>query len=92
MNHQAEHLERLLQEERAKVAALEAEKAARQQAVPGSEDLLPCPHCGGDVDFHKDEECSGCHYIWCGQCNAFFDFATGVRRNVEQARRRPCPC
>tara|TARA_R110000851_G_scaffold97963_2_gene212187 strand:+ start:67850 stop:68494 length:645 start_codon:yes stop_codon:yes gene_type:complete len=34
MNHQAELLEQQLIEERAKVAALEAEKAARQQAVP----------------------------------------------------------
>ena len=34
MNHQAEHFEKLLKQERAKVAALEAEKEARQQAVP----------------------------------------------------------
>ena len=43
-----------------------------------SEELKPCPFCGGDVSFHKDEECSGCHLIQCGQCRAFFDFATGA--------------
>ena len=41
-----------------------------------SEELKPCPFCGGDVSFHKDEECPGCHLIQCGQCRAFFDFAT----------------
>lgn len=40
--------------------------------------LLGCPFCGGDVSFHKDEECPGCHLIQCGQCRAFFDFATGA--------------
>ena len=43
-----------------------------------SEELKLCPFCGGDVQFHKDEECSGCHLIQCGQCRAFFDFATGA--------------
>ena len=43
-----------------------------------SEELKPCPFCGGDVSFHKDEECDGCHFIQCGQCRAFFDFATGA--------------
>ena len=43
-----------------------------------SEELKPCPFCGGDVSFHKDEECAGCHLIQCGQCRAFFDFATGA--------------
>ena len=43
-----------------------------------SEELKPCPFCGGDVSFHKDEECPGCHLIQCGQCRAFFDFATGA--------------
>ena len=33
-----------------------------------SEELKPCPFCGGDVSFHKDEECPGCHLIQCGQC------------------------
>ena len=42
------------------------------------EELKPCPFCGGDVSFHKDEECDGCHFIQCGQCRAFFDFATGA--------------
>ena len=41
-------------------------------------ELLSCPFCGGDVSFHKDEECPGCHFIQCGQCRAFFDFATGA--------------
>ena len=41
-------------------------------------ELKPCPFCGGDVSFHKDEECPGCHLIQCGQCRAFFDFATGA--------------
>ena len=41
-------------------------------------ELLSCPFCGGDVSFHKDEECDGCHFIQCGQCRAFFDFATGA--------------
>ena len=41
-------------------------------------ELLSCPFCGGDVSFHKDEECPGCHLIQCGQCRAFFDFATGA--------------
>ena len=40
--------------------------------------LKPCPFCGGDVSFHKDEECPGCHLIQCGQCRAYFDFATGA--------------
>jgi len=43
-----------------------------------SEELKACPFCGGDVSFHKDEECPGCHLIECGQCRAFFDFATGA--------------
>ena len=43
-----------------------------------SEELKPCPFCGGDVSFHKDEGCDGCHFIQCGQCRAFFDFATGA--------------
>ena len=43
-----------------------------------SEELKPCPFCGGDVSFHKDEDCPGCHLIQCGQCRAFFDFATGA--------------
>ncbi len=43
-----------------------------------SEKLKPCPFCGGDASFHKDEECPGCHLIQCGQCRAFFDFATGA--------------
>ena len=43
-----------------------------------SEELKPCPFCGGDVQFHKDDECSGCHYIQCGGCRAFFDFATSA--------------
>ncbi len=43
-----------------------------------SEELKLCPFCGGDVSFHKDEECPGCHLIQCGQCRAFFDFATGA--------------
>ena len=43
-----------------------------------SNELKPCPFCGGDVSFHKDEECPGCHLIQCGQCRAFFDFATGA--------------
>ena len=42
------------------------------------EELKACPFCGGDVSFHKDEECPGCHLIQCGQCRAFFDFATGA--------------
>ena len=46
------------------------------KTIPVSAELLPCPFCGGDVQFHKDEECSGCHFIQCGQCQAFFDFAT----------------
>ena len=41
-------------------------------------ELLSCPFCGGDVSSHKDEECPGCHLIQCGQCRAFFDFATGA--------------
>ena len=41
-------------------------------------ELLSCPFCGGDVSFHKDEGCDGCHLIQCGQCRAFFDFATGA--------------
>lgn len=41
-------------------------------------ELLSCPFCGGDVSFHKDEECPGCHLVQCGQCRAFFDFATGA--------------
>lgn len=40
--------------------------------------LRPCPFCGGDVSFHRDEECPGCHLIECGQCRAYFDFATGA--------------
>ena len=43
-----------------------------------SEELKPCPFCGDDVSFHKDEDCRGCHLIQCGQCRAFFDFATGA--------------
>lgn len=43
-----------------------------------SEELKPCPFCGGDVSFHKDEDCPGCYLIQCGQCRAFFDFATGA--------------
>ena len=43
-----------------------------------SEELKPCPFCGGDVSFHEDEGCHGYHFIQCGQCRAFFDFATGA--------------
>ena len=43
-----------------------------------SSELRPCPFCGGDVSFHKDEDCQGCHLIQCVQCHAFFDFATGA--------------
>ena len=42
------------------------------------EELKSCPFCGGDVSFHRDEECPGCHLIECGQCRAYFDFATGA--------------
>lgn len=52
--------------------------AERVEQGDDAGDLLPCPHCGSGVDFHKDEDCSGCHYIWCGDCNAFFDFSLGV--------------
>ena len=43
-----------------------------------SEELKACPFCGGEVSFHNDEECPGCHLIQCGQCRAYFDFATGA--------------
>lgn len=61
-----------------------------------SEELKPCPFCGGDVSFHKDEECDGCHFIQCGQCRAFFDFATGAdpeneSESVEELRARIAP-
>ena len=40
-----------------------------------SNDLLPCPFCGGEVGFHKDEDCNGCHYIWCHSCDGMFDLS-----------------
>ena len=39
-------------------------------------ELLPCPFCGGEVGFHKDEDCNGCHYIWCHSCDGMFDLST----------------
>lgn len=41
-------------------------------------ELKACPFCGGEVQFHQDDECDGCHYIHCKQCEAFFDFANGA--------------
>lgn len=38
-------------------------------------ELLPCPFCGGAVQFHSDEDCHGCHYIECSGCKAMFDFS-----------------
>ena len=38
-------------------------------------ELLPCPFCGGEVGFHKDEDCNGCHYIWCHSCDGMFDLS-----------------
>lgn len=43
-----------------------------------SNELKPCPFCGGEVLFHRDEECDGCHYIECSGCRALFDFATAA--------------
>lgn len=60
------------------VEARTALAASTGQEAMSSEELKPCPFCGGDVSFHKDEECLGCHLIQCGQCRAFFDFATGA--------------
>ena len=40
-----------------------------------SNELLPCPFCGGEVGFHKDEDCNGCHYIWCHSCDGMFDLS-----------------
>ena len=38
-------------------------------------ELLSCPFCGGEVGFHKDEDCNGCHYIWCHSCDGMFDLS-----------------
>lgn len=41
-------------------------------------ELLPCPFCGGAVSFHgapDDDDCSGCHNIYCKSCDALFDMA-----------------
>lgn len=40
-----------------------------------TDSLKPCPFCGGNVRFHADENCDGCHYIECQGCSAFFDFS-----------------
>lgn len=43
--------------------------------------LKGCPHCEGQVAFHKDDEpggCDGCHLIECKSCNAFFDYSVGA--------------
>lgn len=39
--------------------------------------LLPCPFCGGAVQFHKDDDCQGCHNVWCGKCGLLTDFSYG---------------
>lgn len=41
-------------------------------------ELLPCPlqFCGGPVQFHKDDDCAGCHLIECQSCKTLFDLAT----------------
>lgn len=38
--------------------------------------LRACLVCSSPVDFHKDEECPGCHYLVCSHCEAIYDFAT----------------
>ena len=38
-------------------------------------ELLSCPFCGGEAGFHKDEDCNGCHYIWCHSCDGMFDLS-----------------
>ncbi len=40
-----------------------------------SAELKPCQHCNGPVHFHADDECSGCHSIFCPKCNVYTDFA-----------------
>lgn len=61
-----------------------------------NKELKPCPFCGGDVSFHKDDECDGCHYIHCQGCDAMFDFATtadpeNVRETMDDLREAIAP-
>ena len=44
-----------------------------------------CPLCGGTVQFHRDEECSGCHYLCCQRCLTTFDLSLGVDGHNECA-------
>lgn len=41
-------------------------------------DLVPCPHCGGKVDFHRHSDGSHCCLILCDECRAKFDFTESV--------------
>ena len=42
-----------------------------------------CPLCGGAVQFHRDEECSGCHCLCCQRCLTTFDLSLGVDAHNE---------
>lgn len=44
-----------------------------------------CPLCDGTVQFHRDEECSGCHLLCCQRCLTTFDLSLGVDANNECA-------
>lgn len=45
--------------------------------MPDQIKLKPC-HCGGDVKFHDEDGCDGCHYIHCKKCGGLFDYADAV--------------
>lgn len=41
--------------------------------------LENCVFCGsGELQFHMDEECDGCHYLVCPGCNASIDLASSA--------------
>lgn len=47
--------------------------------------LKPCPLCAGRVSFcgldtevKNDDECDGCHYLICRNCEAVFDLSISV--------------
>jgi len=41
-------------------------------------ELLPCAHCGSEVDFHQHSDGSLCHIIICKGCKGEFDLSETV--------------
>lgn len=54
--------------------------------------LIPCSHCGGDVEFHRHTDGSKCHLIICTECLAVTDLSNAVdpdeKMTIEDAQEK----